>query len=174
MTGQTEVQIDGLAELDQLLKTFAPRIEANIVRGALRSAQKVILDEAKRRVPKDDGHLAASLRVSSKINKKRGRVITNIVAGNAKAFYAHMVEYGTGAFYQGNGESVRGAYVIKAARKKSLFFGTAARKEVLHPGAKPQPFMRPAFDTKQAESLDQFRKYMRQRIEKEFAKRGAK
>lgn len=167
-----EVRIEGLVELDKLLKSFAPRIEGNIVRGALRSAQKVILDEAKRLVPKDDGHLEKSLRVSSKIDTRRGVVTTRIIAGNAKAFYAHMVEFGTGAFYSGMGESVGRAYVIKAARRKSLFFGTQAREEVFHPGSKPKPFMRPAFDTKQSESLDQFKLYMKNRIEREFKKQA--
>lgn len=167
-----QVKIEGLAELDKLLKQFAPRVEANILRGSLNAANKVILERAKELAPVDDGDLKASIRVTSKIKRKTGWVESNIVAGNKQAFYARFIEYGTAQFYSGTGQSNRRPYVIRPRTKKSLFFGGVAREEVNHPGIKPQPFMRPAFDSKQDEALAQFARYMKGRIDKEFKKQA--
>lgn len=168
----SEVRIEGLDELDKLLQAFAPRVEANILRGSLNAANKVILQKAKELAPVDDGDLKASIRVTSKIKRANGWVESRIVAGNKKAYYANWVEFGTGTFYSGTGDSVRRSYIIRPRTTKGLFFTNTVREEVRHPGIKPQPFMRPAFDMKQNEALKQFGDFMRKRIEREFKKQA--
>ena len=168
----SDVKVSGLKELDQFLKQFTPRIEGNIMRGALRASAKVIYEEAKALAPVDDGDLKKSIRLKTK--NKKGRVTASVVAGNKEAFYAHFVEYGTGSFYSGKGESIRRPYKISAKTKGSLFFGGKAFQSFTHPGIKPEPFMRPAFDSKQDESLKVFGDYLRKRIDREFKKQAKK
>ena len=50
----TDIEVKGLAELQKLLDELPARIEANVVRGGLRAAAKVIRDEARRLCPVGD------------------------------------------------------------------------------------------------------------------------
>ena len=168
----SEVQIQGFAELDKFLKQFPAKIEGNIVRASLNAANKVIADEARLRAPVDDGDLRKSIRVSSRIFKRSGDIVSLVRAGNKKAFYAKFIEYGTARYFTGKGTgSVKGPYVIRPKTKKSLFFLGQAVEQVVHEGIKPRPFMRPAFDSKKDEAIQAFARKMKQRIDKEFRKR---
>jgi len=80
-------------------------------------------------------------------------------AGGKKAFYAHMVEFGTARHF------------IKPKKRKSLFFAGIAREVVDHPGTSPKPFMRPALDNSQREAVDAAAAYIRARLAKEAAKK---
>lgn len=59
--------VNGLAELEKNLSNLVPRLQKNILRGALRAGAAVIADEARRRVSVDTGQLKASIRVSTAI-----------------------------------------------------------------------------------------------------------
>lgn len=166
----SEVEISGLKELDKLLKEFTPKLEANILRGALRAGAKVLLDKARENVPVDNGDLKNSLKL--KTRNKRGALSATVTAGDKKAYYAHMIEFGTGSYYSGSGtRSKRSAYEIKPKKSRSLFFAGIFRETITHPGIRPQPFMRPAFDEGNQQALDAFKDYTKARIDKEFSKR---
>lgn len=152
-----DLHVAGLAELDKLLKELPAKIEGNIMRGAVRAGAKVLEEKAKQLAPVDDGDLRESIRVSTR--SRRGRVSATITAGNKKVFYAHMVEFGTAR------------HLIKPKKRKSLFFAGLAREVVDHPGSSAKPFMRPALDNNQREAVDAAASYIRQRIEKEAAKK---
>lgn len=156
------VKIEGLAELDKLLKQLPAKIEGNIVRSGLNASARVIRDAARLKAPVEDGELKKSIRVSSKIDRKTGTITARIVAGNNKAFYAHFIEYGTASYYTGTGKSVRRPYKIKGPVKIS--FGVF--ESIDHPGVKPQPFMRPAFDENTDQALEAFKKQIVKRLEK--------
>lgn len=153
----SELHVSGLSELDRLLKELPAKIEGNIMRGAVRAGAKVMEARAKELVPVDDGDLRDSIKVSTK--SKRGRVSATVRAGSKKAFYAHMVEFGTARHF------------IKPRKRKSLFFAGLAREVVDHPGASPKPFMRPALDSGQAEAVNAAADYIRKRLAKEAAKK---
>lgn len=156
----TETVIDGLAELDAALKDLPARVEANLLRGGLRAAARVIEDEARRLVPKKTGLLAESIRVSGRVDKREGKVVYRIIAGGNKkgqAFYAHIVEYGTRLHYI----------------KGPLALGGKMVSGVDHPGAKEHPFMRPALDTKTQPAIAAMADYIRARLHK-LEVRGAK
>lgn len=53
------------------------------------------------------------------------------------------------------------AHVIRAKKGRMLAVGVAT---VSHPGARKQPFMRPAFDNKQREAVQAFADYLRKRL----------
>jgi len=152
-----ELHVSGLSELDRLLKELPAKIEGNIMRGAVRAGAKVMETRAKELVPVDDGDLRDSIKVSTK--SKRGQVSATVRAGGKKAFYAHMVEFGTARHF------------IKPKKRKSLFFAGIAREVVDHPGTSPKPFMRPALDNSQREAVDAAAAYIRARLAKEAAKK---
>lgn len=154
----SDFQITGLSEMNDLLQQLPAKIEANVLRGALRAGQKEILEAAKANVPVQSGDLRASLRI--KTRSKKGEVSATLVAGNKKAYYAHMVEFGTAQHF------------IKPKRARSLFFAGLARKVVDHPGAAAHPFMRPAFDEAQGKALESMRAYIARRLPLELARAG--
>lgn len=109
------------------------------------------------------------MRKSEKLGWMRGKVI----AGDNKAWYAHLIEFGSGSFYAGSGtQSKRQPYEIKPKGRKSLFFAGVMKELVIHPGIKPSPFMRPAFDSKADASIKAFAAYMTKRLPKEVKKAG--
>lgn len=152
-----ELHVSGLSELDKLLKELPAKIEGNIMRGAVRAGAKVMEERAKQAVPVDDGDLRDSIKVTTR--SRRGKVTASVRAGGKKAFYAHMVEFGTARHF------------IKPRKRKSLFFAGLAREVVDHPGSAPKPFMRPALDNSQQEAVDAAAAYIRARLAKEAAKK---
>ena len=157
----TEIEVKGLAGLQALLDELPARIEGNVVRGGLRAAAKVVEMEAKRLCPVGKtGDLRDSIRVT--LRSKHGHISATVKAGNARAFYAHMVEFGTARHW------------IKPKNRKSLFVAGLLREAVDHPGAKKEPFMRPAIDGKADEAIDAMAVYLRERIPKEIDRAGRK
>lgn len=164
-----EVKVEGLADLQKMLDELPAKIEANVVRGGLRAGAKVVMEEAQRLCPVATpnmenirlygGH-AGALRNSIRISGKRvkGKVIFRVVAGNATAYYARMVEFGTARHW------------IKPANRKSLFLAGLFKEAIDHPGAQKKPFMRPAIDNKANEAIDAMADYIRERIPKELSK----
>lgn len=161
------VRVDGFAALEKALNELPEKIERNIIRSALRAGLRGIKDEAQARVPVRTGELRNSIKIKAKLIK--GRPVAAVTAGDKKAWYAHLVEFGTGSFYEGTGKSVGGPYVIKARTKKGLALPGATKPimSVKHPGSRAQPFMRPAFDAGNRQALEAFAAKVRQRLTKE-------
>ena len=85
-----DIKVEGLAELQALLDELPAKIEANVVRGGLRQAAKVVEEEAKRLCPVGKtGALQDSIRVS--MRAKHGHISATVKAGGGKVFYAAMV-----------------------------------------------------------------------------------
>jgi len=156
----SSVEIRGLAELHKTLQELPAKIERNGLRGGLRAGAKVLEGAAKARVPVKQGDLRSSIRVSMRTSSKTGTVRAQVKAGNKKAWYAHLVEFGTARHW------------IKPKNRKSLFFAGLAKEVVDHPGAKKKPFMRPAFDGQWRAALTAMADYIRTRLPKEIKKAG--
>lgn len=168
-----EKQITGLDELYRSLQDLPVKIERNVMRGALRAGIGRYRDLARARVPEDSGDLKSSIRIRfARRSERFGWVRGYLVAGNKKAFYAHMIEFGTASHYEGIGTTVGGPYRIVARLAGSLFLGGIFRSQVTHPGIKPQPFMRPALDQGTDEAIRAAADYVRERLPKEIAKAG--
>lgn len=155
-----DFEIKGMAELHKALQELPVNIERNVLRGGLRAAGKVIADAARAQAPVHDGDLKKSIRVSMRTRSKAGWVNANVKAGDKVAYYAHMVEFGTARHW------------IRPKNRKSLFFAGLARQAVEHPGARPRPFMRPAFDAKAQTAIETMADYIRARLPRELAKAG--
>jgi len=177
MATESSVEIKGLAELDKLLKELPTIIERNVMRAALRRGQETMLNAAKTNLQKNgsvvSGELLRSLRISHKRkSEKYGWVRYHLIAGNKKAWYSHIVEYGSGSFYAGTGtRSKKQPYRITAKKKQYLLIaGGKYVKSVMHPGARPAPFMRPAWDTTNQQSLNDMAEYVKTRTPREIKK----
>jgi HK97 gp10 family phage protein len=174
-----DVRIEGVEAMRDTLRALGPKLERNYYRKALRQAGKVLIEEAKARVAVRGepygGTLKRSLSVAvernrrtkeleavlqpSRINKvvktERGEV--NIVPRN----YAHLVEYGAGPHRLGKGYSSRAS---KAGRALQILTGGGG---AMHPGAKAQPFLRPALDAKGNDAAERVAKVLADALKKE-------
>ena len=167
------VEIKGLAELHKTLQELPAKIEKNVLRGGLRAGARVLEEEAQRLVPVGipsgsarerygtaPGDLKKSIRVSVRTSSKTGAVRAQVKAGNKKAWYAHLVEFGTARHW------------IRPKNRKSLFLAGIFKEVIDHPGARPKPFMRPAFDGKARAAIDAMADYIRARLPREIKKAG--
>lgn len=128
------VGITGGAELAEALRQFPVKLEVQVMASALRGGAKVVQQQAINNVPVDSGDLRDSIKIRRRTNKRTGFLNLGVVAGNKKAWYAHLVEFGAKA------------HIIKPKARKSLLIAGLLREIVHHPGAKPSGFMRRAFD----------------------------
>lgn len=170
----TGLGIVGGKELDDLLRTLAPKMEKNIMRAALVRGAKVIMVEAMELAPTGApsgenakryggyaGALKDSVRVTSRI-MKNGSVTASVKAGGmtkkgADVYYAHIVEFGA-----------RSHMIDSGTFKKALTInGKFVRGEVKHPGIAGKPFMRPAVDKKWQEAVNVTHEWIKKRLQKE-------
>lgn len=152
----SDIEIKGALELDRALKNLPDKIARNLLRAALRAGGKVILERARAGVPVESGALRDSLRVSTSL--RGGVARASVKAGSKKAYYAHMVEFGTQRHW------------IKPRNRKSLFLAGLAREVVDHPGARDKPFMRPAIEQGAGAATEAIADYIRKRLDKIAAK----
>lgn len=157
----SEIRVTGFAELQKVLDTLPAKIEANILRGALRAGAKPILEAARQSAPIGEpsdsakrkyrvyaGALRDSLRISGRIDKRNGNITAKVVAGGkvrktgADVFYAHFSEFGT--------------------RPHSL----SKKGEADHPGTPARPFMRPAIDSQAQAAVVAAGEYIKKRLTK--------
>ena len=146
----TDIRVTGLSELQAFLDQLPAKIEANIMRGALRAAAKPIKDTAKSLAPVGEpvdankrryklyaGALKDSIRISGRIDKRDGKITAAVKAGGktkgADVFYAHFIEFGT-------------------------------RPRENNAGVSPRPFMRPALDGQAENAIIAAGEYIKKRL----------
>jgi HK97 gp10 family phage protein len=153
--------VKGGGDIARALEQFAPNLERNMLRGALRAGAQVIQEEAKARVPQDTGALRDSLRV--KTGAQGGKVYAYVQAGRSKKkgdpWYAHLVEYGVKPHVIIAGGGTKKGKALAAA-------GRILGEKVDHPGAPAKPFLRPALEAKAQSAIDSVADYLRKRIAK--------
>ena len=145
--------IRGGRELAQVLSTLAPKLEKNIMRAALRAGAAVIREEAKANVPVLEGKLKKSIKVSAKV--KAGKIMASVKVGGRLAPHAHLVEFGTRP------------HKIEPKNAGALSIAGVAYRSVDHPGARPNPFFRPALDAKSGDAVAAVAAKIRERLTKE-------
>jgi len=87
-----EIQVKGLEQLVQSLKSFTAKEAFRVSRKGLTAGRETLIHTAKRLAPVDSGALRDSIRATISVNAKRESLV--IRAGNKEAWYAHLVEYG--------------------------------------------------------------------------------
>lgn len=146
----SDERIVGGRQLDEFLKTLAPKVEKNIMRSALRAGAAVYRAKTMEYVPVRLGDLRKSVRISA--GSKGGKVTASVKVGNRKAWYGPLVEFGTQP------------HKIKPKDARALEIGGTVVREVDHPGATPHPFMRPAADASHAAATAAVATKIRQRL----------
>ncbi|MFA5900348.1 MAG: HK97-gp10 family putative phage morphogenesis protein [Hyphomicrobium sp.] len=156
------VNVKGFKELQTFLDQLPTKMEANVMRSALRAGAKVVLEEAKLQVPVKDSDLRKSLRISTR--SRSGTVTASV---KSDLYYAKWVEYGTAPHLIKVSDKDRPMRMTRHGPRKismrtinkmiasgSLVIGgNFVGPMIKHPGAKPKPFMRPALDTKSNAAL---------------------
>ena len=145
-----DVHVKGLAELQKFLDRLPAKLEANVMRGALRAGMKTVLPVAQANVHSISGELARGLKLSTR--SRRGIVSASIKSKGPHGFVAKFVEFGTAA------------HVIRSKGNGFLSFLGIFAKSVEHPGARAKPFMRPALDGQAQNAVVASAEYMKKRL----------
>jgi HK97 gp10 family phage protein len=156
--------ITGLKELQTAMQDLPARIERNIMAGAIAAGTRIILNEAKVRAPDQDIKKALSQRQKK---GRKGEIIREVYIKQKKGmnlFYAKFFEFGTASYYTGKGRSKGAPYKIPKRPGVLKIGENFVTGQVTHPGIKPQPFMRPALDTKASEAIRTMQAYIKIRL----------
>lgn len=155
-----QIRVRGLADLNKFLQDLPVKMEANILRGALRAGLKPIKEAAVQNCPVGDpndenrikyggyrGALRDSIRISGRFDKKQARVIARLVVGGrsrqgSDVWYAHLIE-------------------LTGAAPHSLSW---RHTEMNHPGFRPKPFLRPALDAQANNAVLAAADYIKKRL----------
>jgi hypothetical protein len=155
----------GRSEVKAYMASLPAQIEKKLLRGAARAAAEVVADEARDRVISPEVRKAIKTRTSA----EEGRVIAKVQVQMGGYNLPLWLEYGTDPHFisvddsQRQGMSVR--KVNDAHKAGSLVInGQFVGATVLHPGARPHPFLRPALDTKEAEAIAAAQNYINARV----------
>ena len=170
----TDIRVTGLSELQAFLDQLPAKIEANIMRGALRAGTKVIKNRAMLNIDSKTGDLAKSLRIYTRI---KDGIVKSVLAsrGDYKALW---VEFGTRPHLIKVQEEEKNInYRLSAKRGHTVRESmTTVNRRVLqignnfvgpvvsHPGAKPKPFLRPALDSEANNAIIAAGEYIKKRL----------
>ena len=174
MAEEVTVKLLGFKELDDALQNLDMELAKKIVRKGCREGAKVIQQAAIRNAPEDTGTLKANIVV--RLKKVAGRSVTYNIENTKKAWYAHLVEWGT------QKHLIPKRVVRVEQGGKVLFFRQSKRgmgkrgfaKQVEHPGTKGKRFMTRAFDESKDAAVEKMRQTMTKDIEKAFLKKAKK
>ncbi|MET4163724.1 HK97 gp10 family phage protein [Marinobacterium sp. MBR-111] len=182
MAKATNYEVQGLRELEQALKDLGDQVGVKVLRSALRDAGKPTLERAKALAPVSDsahkgykgkvqqpGELKKALKIRTRLSRRNHSVFAFIGVRSKEAYYAQFVEFGTAPHYVTRG----------AKRSRGTKSGAKHRSKPrrMHPGAKPHPFLRPAWDQTKHSALDIFKSRIQHRLQlaqKRAAQRAAK
>lgn len=92
---KVKFKLEGLSELEAVLKDLAPQVASRAADGALRKAVQPIIDEAKRLVPVDQGDLRDSITSSPPKRQREGARERLIGFKPPVSRRAHLTEFGT-------------------------------------------------------------------------------
>lgn len=165
--GTFEVYDDPEAKLSSLSRA----IRSRILRKAMRAGAKIVHAQLKRNAPRRLGALRASIAIRIKTKRRGG--VTYAVIGPKRRFkgrkgskiagknvlptkYAHLVEKGTKPH---------------SLRKRGSADGAVGK---MHPGARPKPFISPAWESTRDAAVAAIRSAIEDGIAKVLAKRAAK
>lgn len=158
-------KVTGSDEVKRFLAAIPGQLEKKVLRGAARAAGKVVADEAKDRCVSD--RVASGIKVRTK--REIGRVEAKVQTRGRFAYIAPWLEYGTDPHFisveddQRQGLSVR--KVNEGVKAGSLVIGGKfVGDTVLHPGARPHPFMAVSLDVKAAEATAAAQRYINARV----------
>lgn len=188
------IGLKGGPELMQFLDQLPPKLEKNVLRGALRAGANVIRDEARANVPVKSGKLRRAIKTDTVTDG--GLIKARVKLRGQHSFIGVFLEYGVAPHLITAGDSPYTARTLNSRIKKGGFErrengllkifgyeydrrvrtknGTEVRSMTInkhfvrgaveHPGVAARPFLRPALDTRANEALRAVGAYMEQRL----------
>jgi HK97 gp10 family phage protein len=161
--------VKGKQEMNAFFANLPGKLQENVLRGAMRAAAKVVADEAKENCISED--VRKSIKISSRAHDD-GRVVAKVKTAGKGAFMAPWLEFGTSEHYISVDDSQRQGMSIGRINRKAkegvlVINGEPVGKTVLHPGARPHPFLRPALDLKGDEAIRAAQAHIDKRLAKE-------
>lgn len=160
------MKIEGFSELEAALDEISKSAGKGVLRRSLKIAATPMVALAKAGVPVDKGTLRDSIAVSSKLDKRQ--------AGQHRKMFRDdkaSVEMFVGPSYN-LGKGGRHAHLVEFGTKPHANGGKFAG--TMHPGTRPQPFMRPAWDKDQKAMLDRIGKELWVQLDKSIARAARK
>lgn len=160
----------GKAEVLAFMNRIPAELEDRVLRGAARSAATVVADEAKERTQSSE--IRGAIKVATR-KEGRGRIVAKVQVKGPGAYLAPWEEYGTAPHLISVDESQRRGMSIGRinrlakepdANHSLVIGGKFVGKTVMHPGARPHPFLRPALDLKEAEAVAVAQSYITTRV----------
>ena len=160
--------VKGKQEMSAFFSNLPSKLQENVLRGAARAAAKVVADEAKDNCISED--VRKSIKISSQAHDD-GRVVAKVKTAGKGAFMAPWLEYGTSEHYISVDDSQRQGMSVgrinRNAKEGTLVInGEPVGKTVLHLGARPHPFLRPALDLKGDEAIRAAQAHIDRRLAK--------
>jgi HK97 gp10 family phage protein len=145
---KASVTFKGGRELERLLAELPPAVARKVATKALRAGAKPLLAAEREKVPVATGELKKALKVRVTRTAETNRREVGVGVRGKESRLAHLVEFGTAP------------HPIEAQPGKKLAFTAKSGKRVVvtkvdHPGAKAQPFLRPAADTRHQEAISE-------------------
>lgn len=167
------IHVKGLSQLQAFLDQLPPKLERNVMRGAMRAGARVVLPAARQGINHDTGALAKSLRAGS---TSKGGTVTGYV--RTRLYYARWVEYGTRPHFITVRPEDRPSRMTHRGRKavsirtinrmvergSLVIGGNFIGASVAHTGAQQRPFMRPALDTRAGAAVVAVGEYIKTRL----------
>jgi len=135
---ERSIKLKGLAELGGFLQELPAQLEKKVLRGGLRAGAKIVQP-------------AAKMNMTFRVHQRTGRLARSEIKLTTRAKNGRV----TARLW------VKGP---DAWRAKFVEFATAAHGK--HPGTAPQPFLRPALDSRAGSVVVAAAEYMRKRIGK--------
>jgi len=159
----SELNINRGDELSGLFKRLDAKTVQNMQVGGLRKGAQLLRKEMRRTAPKSRTGLLHKNLVYTVKKEKGGVGAIAYIGPTYKAYYAAFLEMGTRSGYS----LVKGS---RKGREKRLKINGAVVDNAIHPGIKPKPFIRPAFDNKVEETATAIIDGVWSQIAKEFNK----
>lgn len=140
----------GRSEVKRYIAGLPNEIEKKLLRPAARAMATVVAEEARRRCRSQ----RVAGQIKTKVKGHDGKIFGMVqVLKSGPSNEAIWLEYGTAA------------HEISVRKAKSLVIGGQfVGTTVTHPGAQPEPFLRPTADTKEREALAAGQAYINARV----------
>ena len=138
------LHIEGAKELEKQLAKLTKATAKNQTRKALKKAAEPLANAASSNAPVDDGDLQGSISVGTKLNKAQAKIHRKVKGKDAVEVFV--------------GSSERHAHLVE--------FGTVKMS--------PQPFMRPAWESKQDQVLEDIGKELWKNVNAALARAAKK
>lgn len=144
--------VKGMRELSELTRELPYALRNGILRAAFRAGAKPVAEQVKANSGDDTGEMDKSVRVRVDV-RGLDEVVARVLIGSSKrAFYPHMVEWGTAA------------HLILPDKAKALVVKGRPVERVEHPGSAPRPFAAPALDSEAVTATRTIAEVMKRRL----------